>query len=187
MSNSGIWVSIIKDILLLTVHNGRSWICGRRFFARLNDTLEKGMLRSSSTHIFDNFIGFGCEDEDNWKPTGFEGNYKIFVADIAIDRFSWQLILCNSSVVATSLLMILESAPEQKRACNVTVRLLFEILTAITCKRTLSWRLISLLTGLITASKGAWLSVDVSWSWCRRVWCFLLHSLYLTVDLQSLI
>ena len=77
------------------------------------------MLRSSTTHTFDNFIGFGCEDEDNRKLTSFEGN--VFVADIALDRFSWQLIPCNLSAVATSLSMIVESAPESKRAFTVTV------------------------------------------------------------------
>ena len=56
---------IIKNILLLAVDNGRSWICGRRFFVRLNDTLKKGILRWSTTHMFDSFIGFRCEDENN--------------------------------------------------------------------------------------------------------------------------
>ena len=117
--NSGISAPIIKDVLLLAVDNGRSWICDRCYFVKLNDTLEKGMLRSSTTHTFDNCIGFGCEDEDNWKLTSFEGN--VFVADIALDRLIWQLIPCNLSVVATSLSMIVESAPGSKRAFIVTV------------------------------------------------------------------
>ena len=104
---------------MLAVDNGRSWICDRCYFVKLNDTLEKGMLRSSTTHTFDNCIGFGCEDEDNWKLTSFEGN--VFVADIALDRLIWQLIPCNLSVVATSLSMIVESAPGSKRAFIVTV------------------------------------------------------------------
>ena len=106
--------------------------------------------------------------------TSFEGN--VFVADIILDRFSWQLIPCNLSVVATSLSMIVESAPESKRAFTVTVWFLFEILTAITCKRAFLWCLISLLTVFIMASKGTGLSVDVGWSWCKRVSCLLLHS-----------
>ena len=51
--------------------------------------------------------------------TSFEDN--IFVADIALDRFSWQLVPCNPSVVATSLSVIVESAPESKRAFTATV------------------------------------------------------------------
>ena len=89
----------------------------------------------------------------------------------------------NSSVVATFLSMIVGSAQESKRAFTVTVELLFEILTAITCKMAF---LILFLTVFIMASEGDWLSVDVSWSWSKRVWCLLLHSLHLTVDSQSL-
>ena len=51
--------------------------------------------------------------------TSFKSN--VFVADIALDSFSWQLIPCNSSVVAASLSMIVGSAPESKRAFTVTV------------------------------------------------------------------
>ena len=69
----------------------------------------------------------------NWKLTGFEGN--IFVTDIALKRFSLQLILCNPSIVFTSLSITVESAPDSKREFTVTVQLSFEILTAITCQR----------------------------------------------------
>ena len=131
--NSGISAPIIKDVLLQAVDNGRSWMCGRYYFVRLNDTLEKGMLRSSTTHTFDNCIGFGWEDKDNWKLTSFEGN--VLVADIVLDRLIWQLIPYNLSVVATSLSTIVESAPESKRAFIVTVWffIFFEILITITC------------------------------------------------------
>ena len=64
-SNSDISAPIIKDILLLAVDAGRSRMCGRHFFVRMNATLKKVMLRSFTTHTFDDFIGFGCEDEDN--------------------------------------------------------------------------------------------------------------------------
>ena len=64
-SNSDISAPIIKNILLLAVDAGRSRICGRNLCVRMNATLKKGMLRSFTTHTFDDFIGFGCEDEDN--------------------------------------------------------------------------------------------------------------------------
>ena len=181
--HSGILAPIMKDILFLVVDVERSWICGSHSFVKLSYTLEKGMLRSFTTHTFDNFIGFGCEDEDNWKLTSFDSN--VFVADIALDRFSWQLILYYLNKVAISLSMTVECAPESKRAFTVTVLLFFEILTAITCNKEFSWLLIPLLTVFITVSEVAWLSVDVGWSWCKRMWCLLLHSLHLTFGLKN--
>ena len=123
--------------------------------------------------------------EDNRKIKSSEDN--AFVADFALDKFSWQLTLWNPSIGATSLSIIVESVPESKRTVTVTVRLSLEILTAITCERVLSWCLIWLMTVFITASEGAWLFVDVAWSWCKRLCCYLFHILHLTVDLQSLV
>ena len=62
--NSGISTPIIKDVLLLAVDNRRSLICHKCFFVRLIVTLKKGLLRSSTTHTFDNFIGFRCDEKE---------------------------------------------------------------------------------------------------------------------------
>ena len=93
--------------MLLAVHNRRSGICDRCFFVQSNDALGNGILRSSTSHTFDNFIEFGCEDEDKLKLISFEGN--IFVTDSTLDTFSWHLIPCNQRIVATSLSTIVES------------------------------------------------------------------------------
>lgn len=168
--NSDISGPIIKDASLLAVDKRRYWIFHRGFFVKLIDTFEKGMLRSSTTHTLDNFIGFVCEDEDIWKLLIVKGN--VFVVDIALDRFSSQMIPCNPNIVAISLPMIVEVSSKSKRTVTITVQLSFKIFKLLLVRGHFHDILISLLTLFIIASEDAWLFAGVPWSGCKKVWCF---------------
>ena len=111
-----------------------------------------------------------CEDEDYWKLLIVKGN--VFVVDIALDRFSSQLIPCNPSIVAISLQMIVEVSPKSKRTVTITMQLSFEIFKLLIVRGHFYDILISLLRLFIMASEDAWLFADVPWSWCKKVWCF---------------
>ena len=44
----------------------------------------------SSTHMLKKLIGFGWDDYDDWKLTSLDGT--VFVAEIALDNFSWRFV-----------------------------------------------------------------------------------------------
>ena len=111
------------------------------------------MLRSSTAHTLDNFIGFVCENEDNRKLLIAKGN--VFVVYTALDRFSSQLIPGNPSIVAISLPMIVEVSPKSKRTVTITVQLSFEIFKLLLVRGHFHDILISLLTLFLMASEDA--------------------------------
>ena len=79
----------------------------------------------------------------------------VFVVDIALDRFSSQMIPCNPSIVAISLPMIVEVSPKSKRTVTITVQLSFEIFKLLLVRGHFHDILISLLTLFIMASEDA--------------------------------
>ena len=44
----------------------------------------------SSTHMLEKLIEFGWDDYDDWKLTSLDGT--VFVAEIALDKFSWRFV-----------------------------------------------------------------------------------------------
>ena len=74
---------------------------------------NKALVNHLTNHIWENLIGLGCHDDDNWIFASEYGS--VFLTDIAIDQFNWWFITFKTRDVIIYLSMIAKSEHESSR------------------------------------------------------------------------